>query len=81
MIPRNNTFKVAVSDLNQNSCNHVLKNLENPDNHLSIEVDVTEKESILNAVDKMTENFGRPPDMVINSAGIINKGIVFLHHT
>ena len=66
-----------MSDLNQNSCNHVLKNLENPNNHLAIEVDVTEKESILNAVEKMTKQFGRPPDIIVNSAGIINKGQVF----
>ena len=66
-----------MSDLNQNLCNHVLKNLENPNNHLAIEVDVTERESILNAVEKMTEKFGKPPDIVVNSAGIINKGTIF----
>ena len=69
--------KIAVSDLNQNSCNHVLKNLENPENHIAIEVDVTKKESILNAVEKMTKQFGRPPDVVVNSAGIINTGDFF----
>ena len=41
------------------------------------ELDVTEKESILNAVEKMTEKFGKPPDIVVNSAGIINKGTIF----
>ena len=41
-----------MSDLNQNSCNHVLKNLENPNDHLAIEVDVTEKESIAEGFDK-----------------------------
>ena len=64
---------VAVSDLNQNSCIQVMKNLVNSKHHMAIEIDVTQKDSISNAVEKMTKSFGKPPDIVVNSAGIINR--------
>ena len=64
---------VAVSDLNQNSCHHVVKNLKNSNSHLAIKVDVTKKESLSNAVETLIKQFGKPPDIVVNSAGIINK--------
>ena len=40
---------------------------------MAIEIDVTQKDSISNAVEKMTKSFGKPPDIVVNSAGIINR--------
>ena len=64
---------VTVSDLNQSSCYHVVKKLKKSNNHLAIEVDVTKKESLLNAVETLIKQFGKPPDIVVNSAGIINK--------
>jgi len=65
--------QVAVCDLNQKSCNQVMKNLVNSKHHMAIEIDVTQKDSISNAVEKMTKSFGKPPDIVVNSAGIINR--------
>ena len=64
---------VAVSDLNENSCHEVVKILKNSEKHMGIEVDVTNKKSITNAIEKMKEKFGKPPDIVVNSAGIINR--------
>ena len=64
---------VTVSDLNQSSCYHVVKKLRKSNNHLAIEVDVTKKESLLNAVETLIKQFGKPPDIVVNSAGIRKK--------
>lgn len=62
--------KVAVSDLDQDSCQNVIKNLDNASDHIALEMDVSKRLSVQDAVDKIKQNYSSAPDIVVNSAGI-----------
>ena len=62
--------KVAISDLDLHSCQKVGQTLANSHQHLPLSLDVSQKASVLQAVEKIQETFGQPPDVVVNSAGI-----------
>jgi len=62
--------QVAVSDLDQESCQSVVNNLVNPDQNLAVTNDVSSKDSVMETLEKIKAKFNRPPDIVVNSAGI-----------
>jgi len=62
--------QVAVSDLDQESCHTVVHNLANPDQNLAVTNDVSSKDSVMETLEKIKAKFNRPPDIVVNSAGI-----------
>lgn len=62
--------QVAVSDLDASQCQNVIANLQQPDHHLPLKVDVSCKQSVTDAVQQIQDKYSRPPDIVVNSAGI-----------
>ena len=62
--------QIAVSDLDQESCQSVVNNLVNPDQNLAVTNDVSSKDSVMETLEKIKAKFNRPPDIVVNSAGI-----------
>ena len=62
--------QVAVSDLDQESCQSVVHTLANPDQNLAVTNDVSSKDSVMETLEKIKAKFNRPPDIVVNSAGI-----------
>ena len=63
--------QVAVSDLDYESCRKNVATFQHPDKHLALKLDVTKKADILLALQQIQKKMKRPPDIVINSAGII----------
>ena len=62
--------QVAVTDLDPKACQTVIDSLDNPAGHLAAEVNVTSKSSINEAVKQIQDKYSRPPDIIVNSAGI-----------
>ncbi|XP_012279240.1 estradiol 17-beta-dehydrogenase 8 isoform X2 [Orussus abietinus] len=61
--------KVVAADQNLKTAKQTVDDLEGS-GHLPVEVDVSSTESVSNAFKKTTEQFRRPPTIVVNSAGI-----------
>ena len=62
--------QVAVTDLDEVACQNVVQSLNNPGLHLAVKNDVSNKDSINEAFEAIKTKYSRPPDIVINSAGI-----------
>ena len=43
-----------------------------PDNHFAVVLDVTDSDSINQCFDKVVEKYKRPPDVIVNCAGILD---------
>lgn len=61
--------QVIVNDLNKDDCLETVKLLR-PDNHFAIAGDVSDSASVKDCFQKVLEKFKRPPDIIVNSAGI-----------
>ena len=65
--------QVVICDLDENNCQKIVKSMENPNKHLALEIDITKRTSVSNAIEKIQKHFDKPvvPDIVVNCAGII----------
>ena len=64
--------QIVICDLDENNCQKIVKSMENPNQHLALEIDISKRNSVTNAIEKIQKYFGKPaPDIVVNSAGII----------
>ena len=62
--------QVACSDLDQESCQKVVSSLNNPDLHLAVKNDVSNKNSVKETFEAIKSKYAKPPDIIVNSAGI-----------
>lgn len=62
--------QVAITDLDSKACQAVINSLESPANHLATQVNVTSKDSISEAMQKIQDKYSQPPSIIVNSAGI-----------
>ena len=62
--------QVAITDLDSKACQNVINSFENPSNHLATSVNVTSKDSISEAMQKIQDKYSQPPSIIVNSAGI-----------
>ena len=62
--------QVACSDLDQESCQKVVSSLNNPDLHLAVKNDVSNKDSVKETFEAIKSKYAKPPDIIVNSAGI-----------
>lgn len=67
--------QVVVTDLSTESCQETIQ-LLNPDNHLSISTDVSQSQSVKSCLQQVLEHYKRPPDIIVNSAGITKDGFL-----
>ena len=69
--------QVTVADLDQESCTRSKETLPatictaSTQKHLALKMDVTSKTDIESGLEQIQEHLGKPPDIVVNSAGII----------
>ena len=84
--------RVVVADLNIDSCKHTEKvgpyhgtlslSLVNipqdlrPDDHYSVATDVSQSDSVSECFQRVLEKYKRPPDIIVNSAGITKDGFL-----
>jgi len=67
--------RVVVADLNIDSCKHTEKDLRS-DEHYSVATDVSQSDSVSECFQKVLEKYKRPPDIIVNSAGITKDGFL-----
>ena len=65
--------QIVICDLDENDCQKLVNSMENPNKHLALEIDITKRTSVSNAIEKIQKHFDKPvvPDIVVNCAGII----------
>ena len=62
---------VTLADIED--CKPALQKIPNFDDHLSLKIDVTKQESVENVLQRIQDKYGKSPEIVVNSAGIINN--------
>ena len=62
--------QVTVADLDPDVCHQVVQNLDNPAQHLAVKLDVSKKSSIEETMKSIHDKYSKPPDIIVNSAGI-----------
>uniref|UniRef100_A0A1B6BXV6 (3R)-3-hydroxyacyl-CoA dehydrogenase n=2 Tax=Clastoptera arizonana TaxID=38151 RepID=A0A1B6BXV6_9HEMI len=67
--------KVIVTDCNESSMNKTLKLLPG-EGHMSLLVDVTDYSKILSALKDITNHYYEPPNVLVNSAGILRDSLL-----
>jgi len=67
--------QVVVTDLSTESCQETIQ-LLNPENHLSISTDVSQSDSVKSCFQQVLDHYKRPPDIIVNSAGITKDGFL-----
>ena len=67
--------RVVVTDLNIDWCNQTQQQLRQ-DDHLSLAADVSQSDSVQECFQKVLEKYKRPPDIIVNSAGITKDGFL-----
>ena len=67
--------RVVVTDLNIDSCTQTQQQLRQ-DDHLSLAADVSQSDSVQECFQKVLEKYKRPPDIIVNSAGITKDGFL-----
>ena len=67
--------RVVVTDLNIDCCTQTQQHLRQ-DDHLSLAADVSQSDSVQECFQKVLEKYKRPPDIIVNSAGITKDGFL-----
>jgi len=67
--------QVVVTDLSTESCQETIQ-LLNPENHFSISTDVSQSDSVKSCFQQVLDHYKRPPDIIVNSAGITKDGFL-----
>jgi len=67
--------RVVVTDLNIDSCRQTEQGLR-PDQHLSVAADVSQSDSVSECFQRVLDKYKRPPDIIVNSAGITKDGFL-----
>lgn len=62
--------KIIACDKNATSAQETLNLLSEPESHLSLEVDVSDRESVINALQEGLKKYSKPANVVVNCAGI-----------
>jgi len=67
--------KVVITDLDIDNCKQTEQSL-NQDGHLSLKTDVSKAESVSESFKQILDKYKRPPDIIVNSAGITKDGFM-----
>ncbi|XP_050732783.1 estradiol 17-beta-dehydrogenase 8-like [Eriocheir sinensis] len=68
--------RVVAADLDPAAANETIQMLKDPNEHLALKMDVTDKTSVESAIGSAIEKLKTPPSLIANSAGIVKDGFI-----
>ncbi|XP_063879135.1 (3R)-3-hydroxyacyl-CoA dehydrogenase-like isoform X2 [Scylla paramamosain] len=70
--------RVVVTDINLEAARETLSLMPNNDDHLALEMDVTQQSAAEGVIAAARERFGEPPSLLVNNAGIARGSLCHL---
>lgn len=65
--------RVVVTDLNLEAARGTLSLLSGNENHLALQMDVTQQSTVKSVIATARDRFGEPPSLLVNSAGVPDR--------